>query len=278
MNEVANVRTNWLVDTENTGNRWLCLLDMAKPGDVIHMFVSDKSCTIVMSDLMKSGIVGFDFRFYSCENGIANAMDFQMMCALGMLVKSGVAERFVIVSCDNGFKSVLFFMSERGYDVSVFEPLGKKEIEESFEIVGVIDSIRSCIGSDISLTDNDLCKVSLLLSDVSSISQNKRKLTFLNRLRKMFGNDIGLAVYRLLRSMVDSNVVSPKLTKSDKVKKALQGVLKKVPDTRVQEIMQMMAKARKTCNPAQSLTSQCTTLFKSKDTAQRVVSALQGLL
>lgn len=109
----------YLVDTENTGRSWSILSDIAENGDTVILFVSKNSHTVSLTAFCGASERGVDFRFVECETG-TNAMDFQIVAALGRLSALSPQSRYVIFSADAGYDPAIHFLCDRGVQVSRF--------------------------------------------------------------------------------------------------------------------------------------------------------------
>ena len=114
--------THYLIDLENTGCRWAGIIPRIRRGDTVTVFISDKTTKLESDALCAAYRNGAGFRFLSCENGRANAMDFQMMVELGRLSVQEPASRFRMVTADKGFESVVKYMADLGIDALRMDP------------------------------------------------------------------------------------------------------------------------------------------------------------
>lgn len=307
----------WLVDLENVGNRWHDILKAAAPDDTVHLFYSDKTVAIKISDLGPASARGLNFRFHACNNGLPNAMDFQMMCALGMLAAANPSDQFVIYTGDNGFKSVLGYLTDRGIkctcigpaqpeatpqpDVNITEAEPMPKLEPAARIAEAEPAPEPEQYNSLRLTYLNMCKdagmihedarvMSAILMESMRRPANKRKLDCRNRMIQRWGNTDGGTMYTSLKTMIHriadegpwpeaaAKPAEPPLDASRV--SALIDSRTGMCTSKVlgEKLLGMMTKALQTSNPAQSLKNQLESHYKNAGNAKKVMAVLQPYL
>lgn len=291
--------SQWLVDLENVGNRWHDILDTAEPGDTVHLFYSDKTVTVKISDLGPASARGLNFRFHACNNGLPNAMDFQMMCALGMLAAANPSDQFVIYTGDNGFKSVLGYLADRNIKcactgpaqpeatpqpavkIADAEPMPEQEQYNSLRLT-YLDMCK-----DAGMTSEDARVMSAILMESMRQPANKRKLDCRNRMIQRWGNTDGGTMYTSLKTMIHSIADEgpwPEAAAKPAEPPLDAARISALIDSRTgmctskvlgEKLLGMMAKALQTSNPAQFLKNQLESHYKNAGNAKKVMAVLQ---
>ena len=294
MSDNHGKRTRWLVDLENVGSRWREVLDMAAPGDAVHLFYSYKTVKISIQDLGPASARGLGFEFHECRNGMPNAMDFQIMCALGMLAAGHPDDGYVLFTADKGFSSVLEYMADRGVDVRCTAP-GMHADEEPPETTQPPmnedtepRTVYRTMLRDAGLKSDDVRVMTAILMESMKLPANRRKLDCRNRMLKRWGNADGTAMYQKLKDVVheianngpwpDKTSMSAANPTAENVTAAMSAVDLEPPDGLAGKVMDMIAAANKTVNPAQSLRDQLFVYYKDKNNADRSLEALKGFL
>lgn len=107
----------YFVDTENTGDKWIDLLDDAN--GIFIVFHTTNSPHIACDKAIKLRKSDSKIQFIECHTG-NNALDFQLVTVLGYVIRSKKTEEFIIVSNDTGFDAVIDFWKEHGVNISRF--------------------------------------------------------------------------------------------------------------------------------------------------------------
>lgn len=290
MSEIENDKrqpSQWLVDLENVGSRWHRIMDTAEPGDTVHLFYSDKTVAIKINELGPASARGIGFRFHACANGLPNAMDFQMMCALGMIATESPSDRFVIYTGDNGFRSVLGYLADRDVKCVCVNPgLAVQPETDISESAMQYDSIRSvyrdmCRSAGMSSEDARI--MSAILVEAMKRPANKRKLDCRNRMIQRWGNSDGGTMYTSLKAMIHRiadegpwpETADPPFDPS-RISSAIQNLTGMHTSAALGEkIFAMMENALQTSNPEQSLRDQLMGHYKNSGNAARVFAILQ---
>lgn len=297
--------SQWLVDLENVGNRWKDITEAAKPGDTVHLFYSDKTVTVKISDLGPASAKGLNFKFHACSNGLPNAMDFQMTCALGMLAAANPSDQFVIYTGDNGFKSVLGYLTDRNIKClcacpskpeSTQPPTCKDTYEPPVSEPEPADPYNNLrltylnMCKDAGMTSEDARVMSAILMESMRRPANKRKLDCRNRMIQRWGNTDGGTMYASLKTMIHriadegpwpeaaAKPAEPPLDASRV--SALIDSRTGMCTSKVlgEKLLGMMAKALQTSNPVQSLKNQLESHYKNAGNAKKVMTVLQPYL
>lgn len=122
---VSLYHTHYLVDTENVnGTEIYALIRMLGDQDALHLFYTDNSSNLPLGALeiilKKQGQVHLEH----CSHGEKNALDFQILSAMGFMIafSNPETQRFVIISKDHGYDPTVQFWRDKGINVSRMEP------------------------------------------------------------------------------------------------------------------------------------------------------------
>lgn len=121
LKDVIRYRTHYLVDTENFGTPIIeRLVTGLKDTEMIHLFYTDHSPALSYRITEKLLQRPDQIRLESCIAGTANAMDFQLISALGCLLSACDPEKndFKIISDDRGYDATVAFWTKRGMPVT----------------------------------------------------------------------------------------------------------------------------------------------------------------
>lgn len=204
-------RTAWLVDLENTGGRWALASRLFRPGDLVAMFWSGKSCTPDLKAM--SAVPGVDYEFLECESGTPNAMDFQLAAWLGRISVLEPGADFVILAKDHGYGPLRPFFRRLGVSVQLLDPedaASVPEIEPENPVPADLAKIASPVKSAYieklraaGVTDpDDLRITSAILMQSMRLPRNMRKLDARNRLTNRYGAAEGNLRYNAIRHVV----------------------------------------------------------------------------
>lgn len=107
----------YLVDTENVNSTWKVLLPEITKNDRLILFYTLNSPHISYADM--GFIIQYPDRFelMECYTG-NNGLDFQLVSYLGYLLKTAAKTKYIIVSNDTGYDSVIHFWADRERSVS----------------------------------------------------------------------------------------------------------------------------------------------------------------
>lgn len=106
--------SSYYIDYENVHNEGLNGVDKLEQGDRLCLFYSCKADTLkidVVRQLMKCAA---DIRFEKIDNGVENALDFQLITAL--MCNYSVAESYYIISKDKGYDAAIEMAAKQGRD------------------------------------------------------------------------------------------------------------------------------------------------------------------
>ena len=121
LKDVIRYRTHYLVDTENFGTPIIeRLVTGLKDTEMIHLFYTDHSPALSYRVTEKLLQRPNQIRLESCITGTANAMDFQLISALGCLLSACDPEKndFKIISDDRGYDATVAFWTKLGMPVT----------------------------------------------------------------------------------------------------------------------------------------------------------------
>lgn len=113
------MRHIYLIDTENVGRTFLDKLSILQKCDRVYIFSSLNSCRIDFTDGMRLRNAECSIEVLEVSNGTPNALDFQLVSYLGLIVKSAPKSYYHIISNDSGFNASAKFLGCFGYRVIV---------------------------------------------------------------------------------------------------------------------------------------------------------------
>lgn len=121
LKDVIRYRTHYLVDTENFGTPIIeRLVTGLRDTEMIHLFYTDHSPALSYRVTEKLLQRPDQIRLENCITGTANAMDFQLISALGCLLSACDPGKndFKIISDDRGYDATVAFWTKRGMPVT----------------------------------------------------------------------------------------------------------------------------------------------------------------
>lgn len=288
-------RTQWLIDLENVGRKWRGAMDAAAPGDVLHLFFSDKSTKIGIDELGTASARGVEFRFHGCENGLPNAMDFQIMCALGMLASESPGDGYILFTADKGFTSVLGYMRARGIDVRCMpcapaqNPKAPPQPGKKKPVPAVKNEYLALL-KDAGTAEADAAVMADILYDTMSRPANRRKLACRNRMLKHWGNSDGSLMYQALKDLIHKIANEGPYPEKEPAKPAVQASVKTVMAAMSEirgwsatekfagKLCEMIKASNRTAHPRQSLKDKLVQHYKNEKNADKAFRALERFL
>lgn len=189
---------NYLIDSENIGTKWISYLDEnIEELDKAFLFYTDASKSISCKEL--SVLFSFirQLETIHCQNGTANALDFQLVSYLGYLIRMDTKSTYCILSKDKGYDAVVHFWKAKGIHIYRIEESVEKL--KLFSIASV--SLKSenkkklpPLGCILSLKAKDptLKEITSIIKNCSSCFDVQRKLGF------SLGEKQGMKYYMLM--------------------------------------------------------------------------------
>lgn len=274
----AGKKTHWLVDLENVGAGWKTAVSRAEPGDEIHLFCSSNTVKIDIRQLGPASARGIRFRFDECKNGPHNAMDFQMMCELGRLSVIDPDADYVLFTADKGFSSVLDYMALRGIRVDCQSPqtapVARTDAPPAPAKAGSVRTAYQKLLKETGLSPADQKVATAILMEAMKQPANKRKLDCRNRILKRWGKTEGNTIYQTLRDIVHKIANEGPWPEAGGAGKPEKASL----DPSDKTVRAMLATARKTKNPVQSLRDQLAAFCGTREEAAEATLLLRKYL
>jgi hypothetical protein len=106
------MRNIYLIDFENVGSDGLSGILNLTAEDRVIIFYSTKSNRLTMRAHILIGRAEAQFTYYEATVGGKNALDHQLSTYLGYLIGTGAADRYYIVSRDNGYRFASNFWND----------------------------------------------------------------------------------------------------------------------------------------------------------------------
>lgn len=189
---------NYLIDSENIGTKWISYLDEnIEELDKAFLFYTDASKSISYKELSVLFSFIHQLETIHCQNGTANALDFQLVSYLGYLIRMDTKSTYCILSKDKGYDAVVHFWKEKGIHIYRIEESVEKL--KLFSIASV--SLKSenkkklpPLGCILSLKAKDptLKEITSIIKNCSSCFDVQRKLGF------SLGEKQGMKYYMLM--------------------------------------------------------------------------------
>ena len=109
---------NYLIDSENMGTKWISYLEEnIEELDKAFLFYTDASKSISCKELSILFSFIHQLETIHCQNGTANALDFQLVSYLGYLIRMDTKSTYCILSKDKGYDAVVHFWKEKGIQI-----------------------------------------------------------------------------------------------------------------------------------------------------------------
>ncbi|MBE6105923.1 PIN domain-containing protein [Anaerovibrio lipolyticus] len=102
---------NFYIDYENVHNEGLKGVERLTPDDTIYLFYSDKADTLKIDVVQKLLATQGNIRFMKIENGVENALDFQLITAL--MCDYSADNNYYIISRDKGYDAAINMAQQR---------------------------------------------------------------------------------------------------------------------------------------------------------------------
>lgn len=123
--ELPHYEEIYLVDFENVGCDGLDGIENLDGKKKVIIFYSSKSNRLSFEMHLMIGRSQAQFDYYGVAVGGKNALDHQLSTYLGYLIGTGVADKYMIVSKDNGYRFLTdFWASNRNMEVSCISYVG----------------------------------------------------------------------------------------------------------------------------------------------------------
>ena len=114
---------NYLIDSENMGTKWISYLEEnIEELDKAFLFYTDASKSISCKELSVLFSFIHQLETIHCQNGTANALDFQLVSYLGYLIRMDTKSTYCILSKDKGYDVVVNFWKEKGIHLVEEDP------------------------------------------------------------------------------------------------------------------------------------------------------------
>lgn len=194
----------YLVDTENVGPAWIQLLPRLKKKDKMYLFYTKASMKFSFEDMDYLMQYHNNLKFVACFNGYANALDFQLATLSGVMFEKHPNWKYVIVSCDGGYDSMISFMRIKGQKIKRLDVEGTNnpvvEVVKT-KPVGIVSELTVARALKVAMSDKKVCLVTNIVQQ--ELIKNNHDQAVLqavhNRLQKKFGNRAGSMCYKQLR-------------------------------------------------------------------------------
>ncbi|ORT99825.1 hypothetical protein D081_1406 [Anaerovibrio sp. JC8] len=102
---------NFYIDYENVHNEGLKGVEKLTPDDTMYLFYSDKADTLKIDVVQKLLATQGNIRFMKIENGVENALDFQLITAL--MCDYSADNNYYIISRDKGYDAAIAMAQQR---------------------------------------------------------------------------------------------------------------------------------------------------------------------
>lgn len=209
----------YFIDTENVAARWIPLFEQITKDDKILFFCTNKSPNLIMTYPMAVQIMSCkaSVKYIHCNNGIPNALDFQLVTELGRQIEKNRRNtcQFVIVSGDKGFDAVVKYWVAQSVDVcrmSCAAPTisTKTETKVAVNMKQSPPEIRNqqvCQNYEqrlrnVPIEDKNIEVLLPILMSAMKKAQKERKQAVYMEICKKYGVTDGAVLYRRIRPLV----------------------------------------------------------------------------
>lgn len=213
--KVFNPMNYFLIDYENLASHGLKGITNLTSDDIVHIFYTSASDCLsfeIHQELIKSKA---KIIYQKVDNGVKNALDFQLSSFLGYLIKSnGIGDfNYYIVSKDKGYTALVKYWKKRNIKVSIVIDLNKTSIEfDDIPTHHDSNSIKSLIPEDAAADiKQKLKKVLKNDKDIALVLQYidkyKTKQHVHNALEKAFpskDNQLGRNIYWIIKPYINN--------------------------------------------------------------------------
>lgn len=174
---------NFYIDYENVHNEGLKGVERLTPDDTMYLFYSDKADTLKIDVVQKLLATQGNIRFMRIENGVENALDFQLITAL--MCDYSADNNYYIISRDKGYDAAINMAQQRDRkeifrckDINwALKHMNNEAIDESDPevITEITDEIEIIQTVEELLSDNDYGeKVNEVQPGISAEEKDKR--------------------------------------------------------------------------------------------------------
>lgn len=200
----------YLVDTENTGRDFLSLVLQKEENAHYLLFCTEHSPTVPLSIFPKLQEVLAHLEFVECCASGPNALDFQLVTYLGNLISAHKDDDFVVVTKDRGYDAAVMFWRNRGISVQRkalpgTQPAPTASVAEHKEATPPAkkqNATCTCIFINLEgVKKEQASKMEALLNEC--LSNQLRKVELHARFLKEFGQDEGIRLYGLAKSIIN---------------------------------------------------------------------------
>lgn len=110
----------YFIDFENIGTTGLKRIQTVNEDDRYYIFYSDACPNISEEILQRIRDQGGTVELYKVDNGVSNALDFQLSSYVGYIIRGRIHmdDEYIIVSRDKGFDVVCKFWQRRGFRIT----------------------------------------------------------------------------------------------------------------------------------------------------------------
>lgn len=193
----------YLIDYENVSNHGLDGIEDASAQDIIHIFYTHASNTLTFDTLNKLLNSKAKVIYEKVDNGIKNALDFQLSSYLGYLIRENKGKKisYFIISKDNGYIPLTKFWSKRGVNISILNGLDSKEYNSIKPTTKPID--YSALAEKLKKKVANEKELEIVFSVIKS---SKSKSEIHNKLEKIFASDDNKKasdIYKVIKSFLN---------------------------------------------------------------------------
>lgn len=182
----------FLIDSENVQQYNFIDELQLDSNDKLIMFLSDKSKNIKAEDLKRFTLCKANIEFEDVSTGDRNALDFQLIAHLSLLVATNKNDIFYIVSNDKDFNAPCEYLKNKtGVDLSIL----KTDINSRQP--SVLDEVATTVDNPTEVNDLD--------DNLVSIMKDAKDLcTLHNLLKNAYGDENGRNIYMQIKSIYKS--------------------------------------------------------------------------
>ena len=209
---------NFYIDYENVHNEGLKGVERLTPDDTMYLFYSDKADTLKIDVVQKLLATQGNIRFMKIENGVENALDFQLITAL--MCDYSADNNYYIISRDKGYDAAINMAQQRDRkeifrckDINwALKHMNNEAIDESDPevITEITDEIEIIQTVEELLSDNDYGE------DVNGADNNSQEVE---------------AAENKLKPAETTDEIKPEISAEEKDKRSYQSICTKILNT-----------------------------------------------
>lgn len=191
----------YLIDSENVGHSWKSIAEKCKEDDYIYVFLSPNSIHKKETDRLLSNCEAHK-KIVNCPKKGHNAMDIVIGAYIGMLSKEN-DNKFIIVSNDNGYKSIISVLHPQIY----IQQVCVKTVGASKKKISKEKRKKENANKKLEMFRSELMKNSIIREHSEELcrlvlNSNEKRETLQKGIVKKHGQEKGNIIYKEVRKIL----------------------------------------------------------------------------